>query len=102
MPWKSSSGSAVWPEREVGIRLQYRGQPLRTRYRADYVVDGVLVELKAQSALTAIDEAQVIHYLNASGRDVALLVNFGSADCEVRRFVGNSRLAKGQVSVESV
>lgn len=77
--------------REVPLHVSYKGRDLRTRYRADFLAYGrLLVELKAQAALTPVDEAQVIHYLRGLGLPVALLVNFGGKSCEVRRFVGEA------------
>ena len=92
---------AIPGEREVQLDILYKGESLRTRYRADFVVQHVLVELKAQSNLSAIDEAQVLHYLRATGLSVALLVNFGSRSCEIRRFVANGFNGRS-VSVDSV
>ena len=37
----------------------------------------LLVEIKAVSRLTGEHRAQILNYLNASGHEVALLVNFG-------------------------
>jgi len=37
----------------------------------------LLVEIKAVSRLTSEHRAQTLNYLNASGHEVALLVNFG-------------------------
>lgn len=57
-------------------------------FRADFIVDDVVVvELKASSALTRADEAQMIHYLKATGKRVGLLINFGRPSLEFRRFV---------------
>ena len=76
-------------EREAAIRVTYRDRPLRTRYRADFVCAGkVLVELKAQAAMGAVEKAQVIHYLKASGIPVAILANFGELSLALKRFVG--------------
>lgn len=81
---------AVPAQVEVPIRIEYKGRPLRTRYRADFVCfRAVLVEVKAQRALTNIDVAQVLNYLKASRMQRALLLNFGGRRLEVERFVAD-------------
>ena len=87
-------------EREAPIPIRYKDSLLLARYRADFVCAGsVLLELKAQSLLGAVDEAQVIHYLRATGLQVALLANFGERSLQVRRFVHTR--PNGKFSVES-
>lgn len=74
--------------REIELEIQYKAQVLRTRYRADFVVFGdIIVELKAQSQLTGIDQAQVINYLKATGYRRAILLNFGTPKLEYKRLV---------------
>jgi GxxExxY protein len=74
--------------REVEFPIEYKGRPLSCGYRADFVCFGeVVVELKSQRVLTAIDHAQVINYLKATGLNRALLINFGAASLEHKRFV---------------
>ena len=67
-------------EREGEIRVYYDGQPLATRYRADFLCwDGsCIVELKAVQAIGKPEQAQVMHYLLASRAESALLINFGT------------------------
>jgi len=48
--------------------------------------DKVIIELKAVRALTPDHHAQLINYLNATGIDVGLLINFGNPKLEFRRF----------------
>ena len=69
--------------------------PLKVKFRdaivgdffADILVENkVLIELKAVSALTKEHYAQIINYLNATEIDVGLLVNFGNAKLEYKRF----------------
>ena len=78
--------------REHPIPILYKGEPLSTPYRADFLCcDSVIVELKAIKAITAIEDAQVIHYLKATGLTRALLLNFGTPRLEYKRLVHNLR-----------
>ncbi|MGE5608991.1 MAG: GxxExxY protein [Bacillota bacterium] len=54
----------------------YRGEQVGQN-RLDFLVeDTVIVELKAVESLTPLFSAQVISYLKATGRKLALLINF--------------------------
>jgi GxxExxY protein len=74
--------------REHAVPVAYKGVLLATPYRADFLCYGsVLVELKAIKAVAGPEEAQVIHYLKATGITRALLVNFGAPQLEYERLV---------------
>lgn len=74
---------------QVPMRLEYKGQPLKQHYVADFICyDRVIVELKAVSMLADEHRAQILNYLNAIGLRVGLLVNFGHfPKVEHERFV---------------
>ena len=76
-------------EREVLLPVCYKGK-LIAQYRADFVCfSEIIVEFKAQSQLTGIDESQVLNYLKATGFQRALLINFGATSLEYKRLVLN-------------
>jgi GxxExxY protein len=60
------------------LSLSYREHPLRQTYQPDFVCFGkIVLELKAVSDLVDEHRAQVLNYLNATGHQLGLLVNFG-------------------------
>jgi len=63
---------------QQGIKLYYKGREMQRRYVPDFLIIGrVIVEIKAVDGLTDKHRAQVINYLNATGLELGLLVNFG-------------------------
>ena len=79
-------------KREVELPVFYRDVRLKAYYKADFICfDTVIVELKALSNISGTEEAQVINYLKASGKNKALLINFGAQQLQYKRFVFNLR-----------
>jgi len=89
-------------ERSLFIVLQARGLtvqsqvPIEVMFRknvvgeffADLLVENkVIVELKAVKSLAPEHQAQVINYLNATGIEVGLLINFGAPKMDYHRLV---------------
>jgi GxxExxY protein len=77
------------------LALKYKGRPLKHHYAPDFICfGGVIVEIKAVSALADEHRAQIINYLHATGLNVALLVNFGHyPKLEYERFA-NTRVRR--------
>ena len=74
--------------REVALEITYKGRPIPTTYRVDFVCyESVLVEIKALSTIGPSDEAQLIHYLKAARVRRGLLINFGGPSLQYRRRV---------------
>ena len=69
--------SGIRFERQVPIAVEYKGVKLDCGYRADIVVDGmILVEIKAIDSLLPIHDAQLLSYLKLGGWKIGLLINF--------------------------
>jgi len=70
------------------IDIEYKGYKLKSYYIPDFLVlEEVVVEIKAESALTRVDEAQIINSLKCCGKKVGLLINFGESSLRWERFV---------------
>ena len=72
--------------REVWIDIHYRGVKVGSG-RVDFLIDEIMVEIKAKSTLEPVDFVQALSYLKASGNKVGLLLNFGSHILEIKRLV---------------
>lgn len=74
--------------RELKFPVSYKGQRLQNHYRPDFICfDSVIVELKAQSSLSSVEDSQLINYLKVTGYHTGLLLNFGARGLQQRRFV---------------
>ena len=75
-------------EREAPCRVEYKGHPLRDDYKIDFICYGaVVLEVKARSVTGPADHAQVLSYLTSIKLRCGLLLNFGTAKLEHRRFI---------------
>ena len=66
-------------ERQKGIDILYKGKRAK-QFICDFLIEElVLVELKAIKEITAVEEAQLLNYLKATGIRLGLLINFGQS-----------------------
>ena len=77
---------------QVLLKVTFRGQCVGDFFADLVVEDKIVVELKAAKELSPVHQAQVINYLNATGFDVALLVNFGAPKLEWKRLHRKAQL----------
>jgi GxxExxY protein len=69
------------------LAVTYKGD-LVGLYKADLIIDNkIILEIKGISKLNASHEAQALHYLAATGLQLAILINFGMSSLEYRRVV---------------
>ena len=75
-------------EREVNLPVKYKNTALPIHYRADFVCfSEIIVEFKALSRLSSVEEAQLLNYLKATGLQRGLLINFGTSSLQYKRLV---------------
>lgn len=88
---------------EPVLPLTYKGFPLKHCYSPDFTCwDKIVVELKACGKLTDEHTAQVLNYLNATGYELGLLLNFGHhPKLEYKRIVRSSTPSLAAIRVIS-
>ncbi len=79
------TGLAV--QQQFAFKVHYDGVVVGDFFADLLVGERVLVELKAVSALTDEHLAQALNYLRATGKEVCLLINFGTAKIEIKRLL---------------
>lgn len=63
--------------RQVLVPIQARGKYFAEAFRADLVVEGVvIVEIKSAERLAPVHKKQLLTYIRLSGMTVGLLINF--------------------------
>jgi len=72
--------------REIKIPIYYKEKIIDTR-RADFLVEDILVEIKAKGKLEARDHEQILSYLKSANLKIGLLLNFGADRVEISRKV---------------
>ncbi|CAN5669087.1 GxxExxY protein [soil metagenome] len=78
---------------EESISVYYRKTKVGN-FCADVLVEKRLIlELKSVEKINPVHETQLVNYLNATGIDIGLLINFGAASLDFRRKYRKSRPA---------
>ena|SRR3990172_289726 len=70
------------------LPVYYKDRKLKKFYVPDFIIfHEIVVEIKAEKALTVVDEAQVINSLKTSRHEIGLLINFGEASLRFKRYI---------------
>ena len=77
------------------VKVMFRKECVGDFYADIFVEEKVIVELKAVKAITPEHQAQIINYLNATGIEVGLLINFGNPKLEYKRFTRSKNFTHG-------
>jgi len=79
--------SAIPFKREVSFHPTYRGKPLQSSFRLDFLCkDDIVVELKAVSELNANHRAQLFNYMRLLDKPCGILVNFLPKFAVIQRY----------------
>ena len=80
-------------QHQVELPVSYKGDMVGV-YKADLVIeDKIFIEIKGISKLNASHNAQALHYLAATGLQLAIIINFGVSSLECRRVVKSENKA---------
>ncbi len=71
--------------REYEMPIYYSGEKIGIR-KVDFFIEcKIMVELKAVTELEDVHLAQALNYLEASGHEIGLLINFGAKSLQFKR-----------------
>ena len=72
------------------LEIFYKGRKLKKYYVPDFkAFDEIIVEIKAEKNLSKGDIAQIINSLKTSRFEIGLLMNFGEASLNYKRFINS-------------
>jgi len=72
-------------EQQIPIAVYYKGE-IVGNYCADLLVENkVLIELKSIQTIVREHEVQLVNYLQATGIDIGLLINFSPSTVQIKR-----------------
>ena len=73
-------------KREVWFDMFYKGKKMKKRYKADFVINGVIVELKSVSVFSSEHRAQLFNYMRITKQNRGILMNFGGKSFAAERY----------------
>ena len=86
--------AGITAEEEVPTPVYFRGLLVGTFYADLIVEDLVILELKTAELITKTHEAQLLHYLRSSTKEIGFVLCFGPTHVQARRHVQQSQKAE--------
>lgn len=77
----------IQAESQKEVRIQYKGYDVGVYYPDLVVEDQVILELKTVDKITGLHEAQLLHYLKATGMKLGIVINFAAERVQYKRLV---------------
>jgi GxxExxY protein len=75
-------------EREKEFLINYKGEILRSKFNADFIVcEDIVLKIKAVKEFCNEHIAQILNYLKLADSEVGLLVNFQNKSLQYKRYV---------------
>jgi GxxExxY protein len=74
-------------EREKKYEVAYKGIVLPYYFFADFIINNIIVEIKAQRGVVEEQYDQIINYLAISKLPIGLLINFGENSLKFKRII---------------
>jgi GxxExxY protein len=78
---------SITARQQAPIKVNFEGEVVG-EYCADILVDEkIILELKTADKIVDIHRAQLLHYLQATGIKLGMILNFGNKNFEYERLV---------------
>jgi GxxExxY protein len=74
-------------ESQKEIRITYKGADVGAYYPDIVVENQIILELKTAEKITGLHEAQLLHYLKATGMKLGMVINFAAERVQYKRLV---------------
>ena len=90
---KEFDNSYIPFESQVKLNVFYEGQQLNKYYRADFICyDKIILEIKSVSQVPVAFYAQIKNYLDATKKELGMLINFGQPSLTYKRIINSNDL----------
>ena len=70
--------------KEKKLEINYKGITLNKIFYADFICEGIIIELKCTGSITSEHIAQTLNYIKATNLREAIILNFGTKSLEFK------------------